>query len=841
MEMAKQEESKRRSRGPMSCAECRRLKLNGTLFDAWFPPACRLQGPHKGTLAAGPGNRFVLADTQHLHEKIEAMSRRIAELEDALATLQSQLSNEKHPLLTDELMHLKAPPPTQHVESSMKDATETISDALGTLTLGQRPHFFGHHAASDYLLAREIPSDTPGSSACALPIDVFVLGCAFPMTSIRDGREKVSLRLADWLPSVQQAWYLVEAYYRDAAWLYVPIPQVEFAETIFWRVYSGTAPNVFEVTSHDLGVLFMILAIGCMVDLNRPPYNTDASNYYQLARVALGLDSVIDRPSIQAVRAIHMMSTFLQMCDHSNSATTCYSLLGLNAQLCQSLGLHRDDTPWNLSEPEQQRRRHVFWEVASYDSWTSLAFGRPPSFTLAHVDAKIATENDKSQNSEGIWQSSFRHWIHTFTQQVLLKVMDQAFGVAPLTYTTVLRLDRLVREHPISDGLRIANAGQIEPGISTVVLLQRHTVFALTQELLMILHRGFFANAVMEHPEDPLKSKYAQSVLVAFRCAFSITANTRALHTQCPLALRYWDFWSQSFSACLVLGSIVAKSPGCGLAPPAWVELDRMCELFEQVAPQSQRITRIMGPLRKMRLRAQQAYTTFKATTSGGPPRVYTEQEERGLKFLWGRTRLVTPKDEPPLSTPSPRSASSSRASSGSPGDTTGVSTGQHNFTTSVPGFGASQVDLSSIPDLGMGTHGGASCSPDDIFASLFSSYAQPQDQQHQGQQQQAYSWGYGGSQQAQAPGPSSMPVNQAPLPDFGMFSGNSSLPSMPDMSQLPSWNNEMSGGPLKWPDPIPGTMPATNLDIPWQRFMGGMGMFGEDDQQNGGAGPSSF
>lgn len=41
-----------------------------------------------------------------------------------------------------------------------------------------------------------------------------------------------------------------------------------------------------------------------MIDLNRPPYNAEASNFYQLARVAVGVDSVIDRPSLQAVRCI---------------------------------------------------------------------------------------------------------------------------------------------------------------------------------------------------------------------------------------------------------------------------------------------------------------------------------------------------------------------------------------------------------------------------------------------------------------------------------------------------------------------------------------------------------
>lgn len=44
----------------------------------------------------------------------------------------------------------------------------------------------------------------------------------------------------------------------------------------------------------------------------------------------------------------------------------------------------------------------------------------------------------------------------------------------------------------------------------------------------------------------------------------------------------------------VILGSIVIRSPGSGLAPAAWVELDRVYELFEQVAPSSQRIMRML-------------------------------------------------------------------------------------------------------------------------------------------------------------------------------------------------------------------------------------------------------
>ncbi|EJD41075.1 hypothetical protein AURDEDRAFT_186732 [Auricularia subglabra TFB-10046 SS5] len=839
----KQDENKKRSRGPVSCAECRRLKLK---CDRRLPcSSCTKRGcaaicPN-GTLAAGPGNRFVLADTQHLHEKIEAMSRRIEQLEDALAALQSQISHEKHPLLADELMLLKAPPPTENVAAAINDATDKITECLGTLTLGERGHFFGNHASVDYLIAEEAPAET-AASACALPIDTLLLAGAFPMTSIRDGREKVTLKLAHWLPPAALAWQLVEKYYSDAAWLYVLISKAEFSETIFTRVYGTDPPSVLSVSSHEMAMLYMVLAIGCMVDMTRPPYCVEASNYYQLARVALGLDSVIDHPTIHAVIAIHLMSTFLQMTDHQNSATTCYSLLGLNAQLCYSLGLHRDDTQWKLPESEQQKRRHVFWEVACHDAWSSLSFGRPPSFSPAHVDAKVAGDIEKVMNSEGDWEVQFRHWSHTFIQQVMLKVMDQAFGVTPLAYSTVLRLDRLVREHPLNGALRIINVGQCEPGISRGLLLQRNTVFALTQRLLLFLHRGFFAQALLEHSDDPLKSKYAQSVLATFRCAFYITASVRALYAQVPLALRYWVFWSQSFSACLMLGSVVIKAPGSGLAPPAWVELDRMFELFEQVAPHSQRIARIMPKMRRLHLRAHEAYTAF-STSKGAPlPNVCTPREEQELLYLWGVTRLVDFANKPCGPTTScfetPRSETSTAHSS--PPEVDSSAPKADTIPTAAPVNNAQVPHVDAVPPSG--TAPVTTGSP-DLFAELYSSIFPPDLQaQPAPQPQPQHPWD---PTVFSAPGAAPFPDSQAPNP-VGAFE----FPPGPawdfdfaDLDNLPLPGMSMHDTS---PDVMAGIAPVrSQLDIPWQRFMGTIGVFGDDaqqqQQQQNGAGHNAF
>ena len=53
-------------------------------------------------------HRFILADTDRLHRKIEEMSDRIRSLEDALAILQSSITRETHPLLRRDLLDIKS-------------------------------------------------------------------------------------------------------------------------------------------------------------------------------------------------------------------------------------------------------------------------------------------------------------------------------------------------------------------------------------------------------------------------------------------------------------------------------------------------------------------------------------------------------------------------------------------------------------------------------------------------------------------------------------------------------------------------------------------------------------
>lgn len=111
----------------------------------------------------------MLANTKELHTKIGEvrnvshnlwllefdcswkMGERISELEDALAMLQSQLSNEAHPLLNEKYLGIKLSLTTPWTAGG-QDVEGRILSQMGTLVVGERSQFLGPHAAPDFLL-----------------------------------------------------------------------------------------------------------------------------------------------------------------------------------------------------------------------------------------------------------------------------------------------------------------------------------------------------------------------------------------------------------------------------------------------------------------------------------------------------------------------------------------------------------------------------------------------------------------------------------------------------------------------------------------------------------------
>ncbi|KAK7686326.1 hypothetical protein QCA50_010550 [Cerrena zonata] len=141
----------KRSRGEISCAECRRLKIR---CDKTIPcQSCQRRGcaalcPN-GSLATGQGTRFVLAATEHLHKRIAKMGERIRQLEDALAILQAKHTNEPHPLLRDDALTTTKSEPQYDGDLQLSNQPVQkpgdVIEAFGTLSVYDHgvSRFFG--------------------------------------------------------------------------------------------------------------------------------------------------------------------------------------------------------------------------------------------------------------------------------------------------------------------------------------------------------------------------------------------------------------------------------------------------------------------------------------------------------------------------------------------------------------------------------------------------------------------------------------------------------------------------------------------------------------------------
>ena len=95
--------------------------------------------------------RFVLASTQELHEKITELCSRTRDLEDALRTSHSHNASGPHPLLSDELLRVKAPlqrdaPPRNPttINQEEEENNPDIIDSFGTLAIDGAGHTSYH-------------------------------------------------------------------------------------------------------------------------------------------------------------------------------------------------------------------------------------------------------------------------------------------------------------------------------------------------------------------------------------------------------------------------------------------------------------------------------------------------------------------------------------------------------------------------------------------------------------------------------------------------------------------------------------------------------------------------
>ncbi|KAG6378829.1 fungal-specific transcription factor domain-containing protein [Boletus reticuloceps] len=694
---------RKRARGEISCAECRRLKLKcdkklpcGSCVRRGCPTICPNGSPNVGI-------RFVLADTDHLHHKIAEMGHRIHSLEDALAIFQAGVSSDVHPLLTEELLAIKYGLESPTREASRDHQTVPVNGS-GTLTITERgdSQYFGRTAGSE--AGAEL--DGSGPELSSVPIDdlpqisseISRLASILPfnIAGISDENKQTALfhALLDLLPEYPRATTLCETYLENSAWVFRPITREELIDELLAPVYAlaqdrnkevleDKARN--EISPHALAVLYMVFAHGALTDLTLPPYNAEAENYFHLGRLALSLHPVFELPTTRTLQALCLMAIYYGNHGRHPTLDSAWSIMAVANKLAQSIGLHRDPARFNMNPKAIQRRRSLFWELLTADMFHSMTLGRPPSISLSYVDCEFpeddtTTINDKGEVEMGCKAFCVFHWKYSFAKDVFIPVVELTLTATPPTYATILELDRKVREKVLPPSLNLYRSSSIDEYTTPTSYVRGRMLFQFrttsmisnlgldslysTHALAMLyIHRSFFVQAMLDYPSNPLRSPFAPSFLAAYRCA-SVIIKTSAMNFQKypDLFSRFWYALESSTVRCrsvrsfaispelmsygqIIVGTIATRAPSSTMAPAAQLELDLALNLFRSGAVVSPRAKSGLAVLMHLKAKARQAQGQLPVNRAGSlstcPTTLLPETGVDELAVFGGQTQIL--------------------------------------------------------------------------------------------------------------------------------------------------------------------------------------------------------
>ncbi|KAL4080941.1 hypothetical protein J3A83DRAFT_4085274 [Scleroderma citrinum] len=621
---------------PLSCAECRRLKLK---CDRVFPcQSCSKRGCAEicpdGALTSGKGSRFILANTEQLHAKIIQMSDRIRQLEDALGKVQAKCAPDSHPLLQQDLLQIK-----NSLELYSPQHAISRPSHLDTATLPTANHQDG---SPDHSQSRqsEVPFrvnphfsmenmilDEPSR----LPPEIEKLSQTFPYPWLPNNPMRE--RIYEMLPPRKEAEYLCTQARLNALWQYNLDPSETWLPNLVHHVY--TTP-IKDISFRRLSLLFIMMATGTLVDLNQPNDSPRAEIYHRLARASLCEMNLMDEPSFDLLQTLFYMIWYLLIfSDKSRGVAYAWSIMGLAVKLAQSVSFlsHRDGNRKVIPE-ESERRRMLFWELLSLDARLALSLGRPPSICLDHVDCKRPSYTFPEVHSAG--GLSYHEWKHGFFQDCLTPVLNAVVSAQQKSYSKVLDVDRAVRNYPIPPMLDVFRQ---EAAVNNRQLVMQQVLVSCGREIVLLqLHRNFFTEALNNYDAFSYRHELAPSVVATYCSATRLIATLTTMEEREPLlSKRFMSFWFNAFSGAVALSLIVSRTPFLSLAPWALQELGIVHHLFSKVAEKCSKVAQALPLLTKIAEKSRRSYVQWQNATVDR-----TQMEVDDLDECLRDTRVLT-------------------------------------------------------------------------------------------------------------------------------------------------------------------------------------------------------
>ncbi|KAJ7144427.1 fungal-specific transcription factor domain-containing protein [Mycena epipterygia] len=577
----------KRSKGIMACAECRRRKLK---CDKKFPcTSCVRRGradicPTGDLGPIGRGRRIIRAEPLELGSTILTTGDRIRQLETAVVEAHGDESESPHPLLREDLLATKH---STELSTFSPDPTPAqLADTFGALAVSASgtSRYFGPTAGPAALLSAQ---GSAGGDRAEFATTFADITESFPFDPpYSTSWDPISCRetLLAHLPDELRAWTLFDIYVNKASWYGTPLMNDELHELLA-EVYDPNQqrnPNAPELSAHALAVVFLAFALAALADLSLPAYNVQADTYFDLARTALALEPVFGSRDLRTVQALVMAGLYHVTGEPRYSIDSSWSLGAMACSLAQTLCLHRESAHTGFDNKTAQRRRAMFWEVYTLDTYQAISFARPPTIPLADITCELPADTEQTMDCEGHTIPGFYHIKWKFTKDITAPMVQVYTSAMPPTYEEVLELDRRLRRF-----IESASFAHYGKGPSFLAYLRSTLLPRFCGDLMLYIHRSSFVQVLKDSPHDPLESPYVASFLAAYRGASSIIKADRHFALFPHEFHRWWPIWKGLVNAAFIVGSIVAKCPTFEIAPTAFAELHAAVALVEQGATHS--------------------------------------------------------------------------------------------------------------------------------------------------------------------------------------------------------------------------------------------------------------
>ncbi|OBZ71228.1 putative transcriptional regulatory protein C1F7.11c [Grifola frondosa] len=541
--------TKKNRKRPLSCGECRRLKLK---CDRIFPcQSCCKRGCAEicpeGALTGGKGSRFILANTEQLHDKIKSMSKRIRELEEALHVIQSQHSTDPHPLLRPELLLIKKSPELFGVDPHL--IPPPVSDNARQDENGHNAVVISPKPSCDNSRS---PSYTNGTSDdLSLPEDILRLSDNFPAPwSIGVVlNPELRQRIHQMLPSPAEAEHLCQQALLHTMWHDNSDGSVCIPNLIH-SIYKSPIQSLLPAR---LSYFLIVLAIGTAVDPQQRSWRAPSERYHQLARAAVCESSVIDEPSTDVVNALMYMVWYLVVYSNSKHALEhAWGIMGLCGKLALSLGLHREAIGSKVIPEELDKRRTLLW-------------------SLLFIDMRLTPKE------------IYLHWLHGFMAESMAPALELVVGSPPPLYSDVVAMDIRIREFYMPPILQMVSG----PSAGNSMNVVQRWAFLDRELALLNLHRGHYVQALT----DGFTSKHTHMP----------STGARVLHSFCHDVVKLFLSRDRTFSSHISRAGVLSV----GSCPS---KVAKVMRLFLEVKDRSPIAEKALPVLETMLTKCRSAY-----------------------------------------------------------------------------------------------------------------------------------------------------------------------------------------------------------------------------------------